>query len=194
MIRYIKQRDKYSCGPVAIMNVLKWAGAEFSYQGKIKLFQQLCFCKPSNGTSHASLNYSRPPRQWKPTIYTGFFGRFIRSGILKKSGEGTDKVAWTVELENTGRYDIYFHNEGSLVRGRGRGNRGRRARYTPGKKHFQIHHEDGTEEITIDLGGAEEGWNYLGTFQFAAGLNRIELSDKNESVYVTADAIKLIRR
>lgn len=30
MTRYIKQRDKYSCGPVAVFNSLRWAGADVS--------------------------------------------------------------------------------------------------------------------------------------------------------------------
>ena len=32
MVRYIKQRDTYSCGPVALINVLKWSGANKTYK------------------------------------------------------------------------------------------------------------------------------------------------------------------
>lgn len=32
MIRYIKQRDRSSCGPVAMVNVLKWAGESVTYK------------------------------------------------------------------------------------------------------------------------------------------------------------------
>lgn len=31
MVRYVKQRDETSCGPVAIINVLKWMGYKVSY-------------------------------------------------------------------------------------------------------------------------------------------------------------------
>ena len=30
MTRYVKQKDQVSCGPVAILNVLKWAGHKFT--------------------------------------------------------------------------------------------------------------------------------------------------------------------
>jgi len=52
-IRYVKQRDHSSCGPVAIMNVLKWAGHIFSYQETIGLFQLACEWTPVTGTCHA---------------------------------------------------------------------------------------------------------------------------------------------
>ena len=51
--RYMKQRDQYSCGPVAIMNTLKWSGFKFSYEDQIEHFQSLCGCTSSEGTFHA---------------------------------------------------------------------------------------------------------------------------------------------
>jgi hypothetical protein len=32
MVRYLKQPEKYSCGPIAVMNVFKWAGFVFSHR------------------------------------------------------------------------------------------------------------------------------------------------------------------
>ena len=63
----------------------------------------------------------------------------------------------------------------------------------PGKKHFRVHSEDGVEEVVIDLKDAQSGWNPIGTFRLAAGRNTIELSDRNDSVYVLADAVKWAR-
>lgn len=51
-MRYMKQRDNYSCGPVAIMNVLKWAGLKFSYGEKIDYISKLCKCKAPGGSYH----------------------------------------------------------------------------------------------------------------------------------------------
>jgi len=63
----------------------------------------------------------------------------------------------------------------------------------PGKKHFLIHSVDGTEEISIDLKDAQSGWNLIGTFRLAAGPNKIEMTDRNDTVYVLADAVKWAR-
>jgi len=56
MARYLKQRDGYSCGPVAIMNVVKWAGLTFSYKNEIKFFQSICGCEPVFGTNHPNFD------------------------------------------------------------------------------------------------------------------------------------------
>lgn len=63
MIRYTKQRDKFSCGPVAIMNAVKWTGSECTYAKRIGLFRDLCLCRPVSrepdrlgGTSHANFD------------------------------------------------------------------------------------------------------------------------------------------
>jgi ABC-type transport system involved in multi-copper enzyme maturation permease subunit len=60
----------------------------------------------------------------------------------------------------------------------------------PGKKHFIIHSEDGVEDVVIDLKDAQPGWNVIGTFRLAAGPNKIEMTDRNDTVYVLADAVK----
>ena len=31
MTRFCKQRDEYSCGPVAILNLYKWIGVDYKY-------------------------------------------------------------------------------------------------------------------------------------------------------------------
>lgn len=44
MIRFTKQKDHYSCGPVAIINLCKWAGFEFDAQKWLKKFKKLTNC------------------------------------------------------------------------------------------------------------------------------------------------------
>jgi len=55
-MRYVKQRDKSSCGPVAIMNVLKWAGYKFSYEKTIGLLRDACGWRPAFGTKQADFD------------------------------------------------------------------------------------------------------------------------------------------
>lgn len=41
-MRYCKQKDMYSCGPVAILNALKWGGANATYRKHIRFLTQEC--------------------------------------------------------------------------------------------------------------------------------------------------------
>ena len=44
MPRWIKQRNSYSCGPVAMLNVLKWAGLDVSYNQHFEEWSEHCRC------------------------------------------------------------------------------------------------------------------------------------------------------
>lgn len=48
-IRYVKQRDSYSCGPVAIINILKWLGVEKVTYKLLPFAQIICNCS-TDGT------------------------------------------------------------------------------------------------------------------------------------------------
>ena len=63
-----------------------------------------------------------------------------------------------------------------------------------GTKYFSVSSGNGIEEVEIDLNNIEIGWNLIGSFPLDAGLNSIELSDKNEAGYVAADAVKWVKR
>ncbi len=45
MTRYLRQHDKFSCGPTAIMNVLKWLGLKIHYRKEIEWFREITRCK-----------------------------------------------------------------------------------------------------------------------------------------------------
>jgi len=169
-----------------------------------------------------------PPEEWSPLVIQSFYGRFVRSAFVKKSGTGASKVAWTAKLAEPGRYDIYFYYEGfggAMGRGGGAGMRGMAGgpggagmpagagqrpggapaganpagqgpnaqRLRPGTKHFLVHHEDGVEEVAVELKDARPGWILIGNFRLAAGENLVELTDKNEARFVLADAVKWVQ-
>jgi len=56
MPRYIRQRDNYSCGPVALLNALKWAGATkgTSYE-TVPSWRDACRTTRRRGTSFTDL-------------------------------------------------------------------------------------------------------------------------------------------
>jgi len=170
---------------------------------------QNLFNVKDNNTAFTGMNIYNPPVFWTQSTNQDFYGEFVRSAYIKKSGEGEDRIAWNVELKETGDYDIYFFNgsSGRMQRGmmemrmqaaqsRGSNQQGRSRRFYrgPGKKFFQISHQYGTEEVEIDLEEAESGWNLIGTFQLEAGSNKVELTDKNDAGYVVADAVKWVKK
>lgn len=51
--RYLKQRDEFRCGPVAIMNVLKWSGGLLSHDNMRDPLTKMCKCtSEGGGTGH----------------------------------------------------------------------------------------------------------------------------------------------
>jgi hypothetical protein len=54
MPRYIKQRDATSCGPVALINVLKWMGMSVSYSF-IDIARHMCNWDRENGTYRSGM-------------------------------------------------------------------------------------------------------------------------------------------
>ncbi len=139
------------------------------------------------------MNTWDPPKIWVLTTNENFFGKFVRSGFIKRSKNGESKAAWNVEIKETGNYDIYFYHEGVSQKINMKGNK-ERAKRSSGKKQFMIFHDDGVEEVNFDLKNAAIGWNHLGAYHLSSGEKRIELTDKNDLTYVTADAIKWVKR
>lgn len=146
---------------------------------------------------YVRLRWWSPPSVWMPTTSKDFYGKFVRSAYHKESTDGKGKVAWEVDLEETDNYDLYYHFEGEEVLRHmfGRHRRGGQSQHVDrGELHFIVYHEDGVEDVTLNLNTAEAGWNYLGTFRLKAGINRVELTDKNETDIVIADAVKWVKR
>jgi len=154
------------------------------------------FDRSSAETEYLDYNPTNPPGRWTPVILQNFYGTILHTGHMIKVGEGSNKVSWTVNLPESGSYDIYFYNE-TMSRGPGRGqrggDRGGRRRPTQEEKHFIVHHEDGTEEIAFDIQDSSQGWVLLGTFRLAAGTNTIEQTDKGKGAFLTADAVKWVK-
>ena len=46
--RFVKQKDKFRCGPIAIINALRWAGIDIKYN-EVKPIGELCGCVAQGG-------------------------------------------------------------------------------------------------------------------------------------------------
>jgi hypothetical protein len=152
------------------------------------------FDRSSVETEYLEYNATNPPGRWTPVVLQNFYGTILHTGLMIKVGEGSNKVSWTVDLPESGSYDIYFYNETMSRRG-GNQRRGNRGKQMPAQeeKHFLVHHEDGTEEIVFDIQESSQGWVLLGTFRLAAGSNIIEQTDKGKGAFLTADAVKWVK-
>lgn len=134
-VRYVKQRDKYSCGPVAVMNVLKWVGVEFNYQERIDVMRRVCECRPPNGTKHAAFDRAlritaellpvdlRVRLVYKPKL--GQIEEHLRAGGIivlnyrwRRGGEGARHFMLVTKISDTGRSFLVVndHRSGRAAR------------------------------------------------------------------------------
>lgn len=59
MPRYVKQPDKISCGPIAIMNALKWSGRRCTLKNNFQRLTKACDCSPGNyGSSISAFDHA----------------------------------------------------------------------------------------------------------------------------------------
>ena len=56
MLRYVRQYNDYTCGPVAIINAIKWSGHKATIKQDLKHITNECRCDPRNGTSHGNFD------------------------------------------------------------------------------------------------------------------------------------------
>lgn len=143
---------------------------------------------------YIGLVFWNAPSRWRATTFDNFYGKYVRSAHYIKAGKGDKKVAWNTTIEKSGNYEIYYYV--AEVRmpwmRRDRGERGRDR--LSGQLQFLVYHDDGVEDVTLDLNNAEEGWNLLGTHYLSAGPTKVELTDKSKGQIVFADAVKWVRR
>ncbi|MBN2597093.1 MAG: hypothetical protein JXR82_09960 [Marinifilaceae bacterium] len=135
---------------------------------------------------YSRLRTWNPPNEWKNVLRSGFFGKYVRSAVFTKSGQGERSAIWTAELKNSAQYDVYCHIEKIEQWGRRRGQQ-KKPDYN-----FKVYHESGIEEINKSDQELENGWNYLGTFFITPENAKVELNNKSVGSFLFADAIKWV--
>jgi len=53
-VRWVRQRDLYRCGPIAVLNILKWMGGPWTHK-MLPAVQILCKCDADVGTSRQNI-------------------------------------------------------------------------------------------------------------------------------------------
>ncbi len=152
------------------------------------ILQKLLLKDDQSKDRFIGFNTWHAPRTWRATTNSSFFGRFIRSAHYIRSGDGSKKAFWSVPIKGDGTYEVYSYLVKSNQRGR-RNNQDNGGEYT-----YTIYHNEGKEEVVVDLKTAEDGWNSLGSFYFSGDTVKVELGNKSEAQVVVADAIKLVKQ
>ncbi len=137
------------------------------------------------GYKYSGIRFWSPPAEWKSVIRSGFYGKYVRSALYTKAGQGERTAIWNASLDQGGQYDVYCHINKININTR---RESKKSNYN-----FKVYHDDGIEEMTLSDEELEDGWNYLGTFFMSPENAKVELTNKSIGKMIFADAIKLVK-
>ncbi|MDZ7331977.1 MAG: hypothetical protein ONB31_08355 [candidate division KSB1 bacterium] len=144
---------------------------------------------------YVGMNFWQPPSRWRATTMAEFYGEYIHSALYIKAGDGNKKVAWKAFIPTGGNYEVFYYNgkiRAPWFRRMGERQQSRRDQFIE-QFNFKVYHDDGVEDVTLDLSNAEEGWISLGTFYLSSDTARVELTDRSKGRIVIADAVKWLK-
>ncbi|MCX6328848.1 MAG: hypothetical protein NTZ85_04920 [Bacteroidia bacterium] len=139
------------------------------------------------------------PERWTPVVQSTYYGKYVLSSVYARSGKGDRSVTWTTKLTDPGLYDIYCYIGKAGDATKAQSGSGQQP---PGEQrsdnnykdmHYKIYYDEGVEEITVDFGNAEPGWNNLGRYYISHDSAKVEMTNKSAGRIVLADAIKWVK-
>jgi len=147
------------------------------------------------------------PEYWQPVVSAAYYGKYVKSAIYTRAGNGSLELSWKTEIKTPGYYDVFCYAGKSFRRMSVRNdNRGaasdERSTGSEGEKdadnrftdfHFKIFHDGGFDDVTFDFQNADPEWNNLGRFYISSDSARVTLSNKSSGKLVIGDAIKWVR-
>jgi len=135
---------------------------------------------------YSGISWWRPPLQWTATTNARYFGKYIRSAYVIKSGSGSQTATWRVPIPSEGNYEVYYYASKDQE---ARNNNRSDAEY-----HFKIKYDNEIEEAYLNLRRANEGWEQLGVYYFSSDTIDIVLTNETKLKSVAADAVKVVKR
>lgn len=158
---------------------------EIIQQTNESYLRTLLFKNKQERYKYSGIHFWNPPSVWEPILHSDFYGKYVRSGVYTRSGEGKRLVRWNADLPAAGYYDVYCYILKFNVQW---GRQKRKPNY-----HFTIYHDDGMDEIVLQDGELDEGWNYIGTFYISPENAKVELNNQSVGNMVFADAIRWVK-
>lgn len=135
---------------------------------------------------YSGVSWWRAPLQWTATTNARYYGKYVRSACVIKSGDGSQTATWKVPVPEAGQYDLFYHVF--------KDNELRWNDHAQGEYHFKVLYGNDVEDAYIDLRKANEGWEQIGTYFLDAGTIRVVLTNECKLRTVTADAVKIVKR
>lgn len=153
-----------------------------TYSSK-SLINRLFRKQQSDENNYENWRTWRPPGKWSLLKHGDFYGPIIKSARYIKSGEGRNFVTWSTKIKESGNYTLYtWFPQKRTFRNKNRSQ--------IQDLNYEIHTNDGIENVRMNFEETSEGWNELGTFYFSKGKAKVVLTDKSQGLLVLADAVK----
>lgn len=135
---------------------------------------------------YAGIGWWGAPLQWTATTNGRYYGKYIRSAVVIKSGKGNQTATWKVPIQEAGRYEAYYYvYKPDELRWNNR---------AEGEYHFTVQYDKEVEDAYIDLKKSAEGWEPMGVYYLEPGVVTVTLFDECKLRSVTADAVKFVKR
>ncbi len=157
--------------------------------------------KKRQSDTYQPVNMFWAPQYWQAGVMSSYYGKYIRSSVFTRGSRGEKLVTWVTPLPKADYYDIYCYIGKSADRMVVRSGGGPPP--PPGETpqgdnqfkdlHYLIYHDEGTEDISIDFGNAEPGWNLLGRYYISSDSARVEMTNQSAGRVVIGDAVKWVR-
>lgn len=145
--------------------------------------------KKKSASEFTGEGFGQAPSTWRLSANSDYFGKIEHSAMVIRSGDGSKTATWRKELPTAGYYEIFVHLSQQRRFGRGRGNSD-----PVGKYSYTVFHDDGQDEIELEVKDFENGWNLLGSFYLSGDTSKVILSDKGGADRVVADAVKWVQQ
>lgn len=143
--------------------------------------------KLAPGSEYVGEGFGPAPSTWSLNPNADFYGQVEHTAMIVRSGDGSKTATWKTPVKTASYYDVYVH----LTAPQRFGPR-RNQEQNDGKYHYEVLHDDGTEQIELEVKEVETGWNLLGSFYLSSDSASVKLSDKGGASRVVADAVKWV--
>lgn len=135
---------------------------------------------------YAGVSPWRAPLQWTATTNSGYYGKYVRSAYVIRSGDGGQTATWKIPVPSPGYYELYYWAFSNEVKN----NR----RHSQGEYHFRINYGTEEEDAYLNLRDVGEEWERLGVYYLDTDTMSVALSNNCKLRTVTADAVRLVKR
>jgi len=120
---------------------------------------------------------------WRKYVGEIFYGRYVYSAAVIRSGNGVAQATWLLPLAKKGQYDVYVY----IAKEKGESDS-----EVLGEYHYSVYHDDGVDKVTVNTKEVDAGWVLLGTYYCTPGNAKVMLSNESNARVVIADAVKAV--